>query len=56
MVGYGDEDEEAVIPGPSEARSPESRTTSENETDNPVVMDSGQALRAFRNDGSEDDS
>jgi len=56
MVGYGDEDEEGVIPGPSEARSPESRTTSENETDNPVVMDSGQALRAFRNDGSEDDS
>ena len=56
MVGYGDEDEEAVIPGPSEARSPESRTTNENETDNPVVMDSGQALRAFRNDGSEDDS
>ena len=42
MVGYGDEDEEAVIPGPSEARSPESRTTNENETDNPVVMDSGQ--------------
>ena len=56
MVGYGDEDEEAVIPGPSEARSPESMTTNENETDNPVVMDSGQALRAFRNDGSEDDS
>jgi putative mRNA 3-end processing factor len=63
MVGYGEEDEEAVIPGPSQrvqpsagpminsARSPESITTNGNDAENSVVMDSGQPLRGFRNDG-----
>jgi len=50
LVGYGDEDEEAVIPGRAKGASPESIATKGSDTDGPVVMDSGQALRAFRND------
>jgi putative mRNA 3-end processing factor len=50
MVRYGEEDEEAVIPGPSEARSLESMNSGQSDTDNSVVMDSGQPLRGFRND------
>jgi putative mRNA 3-end processing factor len=59
IVGYGDEDDEGVIPGPAEGQSPESITTEQAEqiaasanTEQPVVMDSGQPLRGFRNDDS----
>ena len=47
MVGYGDEDEEVVIPGRAGGAGPESMTTDGNDADSPVVLDSGQALRAF---------
>ena len=50
IVGYGDEDEEPVIPGPGEARSPESINSNRDGTDGPVVMDPGQVLRTFRDD------
>ena len=53
IVGYGDEDEEAVIPGPSETRRPESINSdgdNGDNTDGPVVMDPGQPLRGFRDD------
>jgi len=56
LIGYGDEDEEAVIPGPSAARSPESITTNGTDAESSVVMGSGQALRAFRNDSSESEA
>jgi putative mRNA 3-end processing factor len=51
IVGYGDEDEEPVIPGPSEAASPESINPDGTDTDNSAVMDPGQPLRGFRDDG-----
>jgi len=55
IVGYGDEEEEeAVIPGRAEGASPESINASLSDTDNPLVMDSGQPRRGFRNDESGD--
>src|SRR2546421_7925066 len=42
LVGYGDEDEEAVIPRASEASSPESKTTNGSNADGLVSMDPGQ--------------
>ena len=50
IVGYGDEEDEGVIPGASEASSPESINSDRSDTDNPVVMDPGQSLRDFRDD------
>src|SRR4051812_6081717 len=50
LVGYGEEDEEAVASERGEAASPESINANANATDNSVVMDSGQPLRGFRND------
>src|SRR3954462_7791280 len=50
IVGYGDEEEEAVIPGASEASSPESINTDRNDTDGAVAMDPGQPLRSSRDD------
>jgi putative mRNA 3-end processing factor len=53
IVGYGDEDDEAVIPGLAEGQNPESITTvGENSAPN-VDMESGFALRAPRNDENE---
>ncbi len=51
LVGYGDEEED-VIPGASEASSPESITTNGRETDGAGIMDPGQSLRDFRDDKS----
>ena len=63
IVGYGDEDEETVIPGTAEGRSPESITTGASnlaaDGANPEgtgVMDSGFALRAPRNDESDSET
>jgi putative mRNA 3-end processing factor len=56
IVGYGDEDDDAVIPGPSGARNPESIATGGANPAPSVDMDSGFALRAPRNDESEDES
>ena len=50
IVGYGDEDEEAVIPGRDEVASPESINSDGTDTDGSVVMDPGQPLRGFRDD------
>ena len=50
MLGYGDEDEEPVIPGTSEASSPESINTNGANSDAAGVMDPGQSLRDFRDD------
>ena len=50
IVGYGDEDEESAIPGPSEARSPESINSDGIDTDDSAIMDPGQRLRRFRDD------
>jgi putative mRNA 3-end processing factor len=50
MVGYGDEDEGAVIPGASEASSPESITTNGSDADKSGVLDPGQSVRDFRDD------
>ncbi len=54
IVGYGDEDDEAVVPGSSEAASPES-IISAGDAPAPVMdMDSGLALRAPRNPENDD--
>ena len=57
IVGYGDEDDDAVIPGTAEGRSPESIATEQEnvgadaaDVAPSVNMDSGFALRAPRND------
>jgi putative mRNA 3-end processing factor len=42
IVGYGDEDEETVIPGRAEGTSPESISANRDDKDNSVVIDSGQ--------------
>lgn len=41
MLGYGDEDEESVIPGASEASSPESINANGEKSDTAAVMDPG---------------
>jgi len=50
IVGYGDEEEDSVIPGASEASSPESINTGQSDTEKSVAMDPGQPLRGFRDD------
>ena len=50
IVGYGEEDEEFVIPGRDEVASPESINSDGTDTDGSVVMDPGQPLRGFRDD------
>ncbi|MPZ56131.1 MAG: ligase-associated DNA damage response exonuclease [Rhizobiales bacterium] len=50
IVGYGNEEEEAVIPGHAEGASPESITTDHGDSEGAVVIDSGQPLRGFRHD------
>ena len=50
IVGYGDEEDEAVIPGASETSSPESINAGGSVTDEAVAMDPGQSLRDFRDD------
>jgi putative mRNA 3-end processing factor len=52
LVGYGDEEDEAVIPGASEASSPDSINSGQSNTDNSAVMDPGQSLRDFRDDSA----
>jgi len=52
MVGYGEEDEEAVIPGASEASNPESINTDGSDAETSVVMDPGQPLRGLRDDSA----
>jgi putative mRNA 3-end processing factor len=45
-IGYGEEDEQAVIPGPTEGRSPESITTAQGDS----IADSADAARIVDND------
>src|SRR3954471_3376207 len=50
IVGYGDEEEEAVIPEASEASSPESINTDRSDTDEAVPMDPGSPPDGVRRD------
>jgi putative mRNA 3-end processing factor len=56
IVGYGDEDEETVIPGTAEGRSPESITTGASNLAADGANPEGFALRAPRNDESDSET
>jgi putative mRNA 3-end processing factor len=56
IVGYGDEDDETIIPGPAEGQNPESMTTDGNSFARTVDMDAGfTPSGALRNDENGED-